>query len=121
MNPIYKFELTANGTTQRVYPIYGDDLAKDFNKESGQEFFRAGLSGKLTFENQDYALIVNSAFDTEFVVEIFISYDAGQTWTSYWVGSFWKTDCEFDGDAQTVVVNPTILDRYTDVLAGLDK
>ena len=121
MNPIYKFELTANGTTQRAFPIYKDDLAKDFEKESNQEFFRAKLSGKLTFQSDDYTFIVSQAFDTQFVLEIFISYNAGQSWTSYWRGTFWKTDCEFDGDAETVVVQPTVWDQYNDVLAGMDK
>ena len=121
MNPIYKFELTANETTRRVYPIYGADLAKEFNKESAQEFFRAKLAGNLTFEREDYAYITNCAFDTKFRIEIFISYNAGQTWSSYWQGQFYKTDCTFDADAQTVEVNPSILDRYTAVLAGLDK
>lgn len=121
MNPIYKFELTAGNTTQRAFPIYKDDLAKDFEKESGQEFFRAKLSGKLTFESDDYTFIVSQAFDTQFVLEIFISYNAGQSWTSYWRGTFWKTDCEFDGDAETVVVQPTVWDQYNDVLAGMDK
>lgn len=105
----------------RVCPIYKDDLAKNYEKESGQEFFRAKLSGKLTFENNDYSYIVSKAFDTQFVFEIFISYNAGQTWTSYWRGTFWKTDCEFDNDAKTVVVQPTVWDQYNDVIAGLDK
>ena len=121
MNPIYKFELTAGNTTQRAFPIYKEDLAKDFEKESGQEFFRAKLSGKLTFESDDYTFIVTQAFDTQFVLEIFISYNAGQSWTSYWRGTFWKTDCEFDNDAKTVVVQPTVWDKYNDVLAGMDK
>ena len=121
MYPIYKFELTVNGTTQRAFPIYGGDLAKEFEKESGQQFFRAKLSGDLTFENADYSFITSQAFDAEFLLEMFISYDAGQTWTSYWRGNFWKTDCVFDIDAGTVVVQPTVLDQYTDVLAGLDK
>lgn len=121
MYPIYKFELTVNGTTQRAFPIYGNDLAKEFEKESGQQFFRAKLSGSLTFENADYSFITSQAFDAEFLLEMFISYDAGQTWTSYWRGNFWKTDCVFDIDAGTVVVQPTVLDQYTDVLAGLDK
>jgi len=121
MNPIYKFELTAGNTTQRAFPIYKDDLEKDFEKESNQEFFRAKLSGKLTFESDDYTFIVSQAFETQFVLEIFISYNAGQSWTSYWRGTFWKTDCEFDGDAETVVVQPTVWDQYNDVLAGMDK
>lgn len=121
MNPIYKFELTAGNVTQRAYPTYSDDLSKDFEKESGQEFFRAKLSGNLTFQSDDYTFIASKAFDTEFVLEIFISYDAGQTWSSYWKGDFYKTDCDFDEDCRTVSVKPSVLDRYTDVLAGLDK
>lgn len=107
--------------TPIAYPVYKDDLAKDFERESNQEFFRAKLSGKLTFQSLDYDFIVAQPFDFQFVLEIFISYNAGQTWTSYWRGTFWKTDCEFDNDAKTVVVQPTVWDQYNDVLAGMDK
>lgn len=121
MNPIYKFELSANGTTQRAFPTYKDDLAKDFEKESGQQFFRAKLSGNLTFESHDYTFIVSKAFDTQFALVIFISYDAAQSWTPYWRGTFWKTDCKFNEDDQTVTVTPTVNDQYNALLAGLDK
>lgn len=121
MNPIYKFELSADGTTQRAFPIWTSNAAKDFEKESGEQFFRAKLSGKLTFQRDDYSFIVNEDFDTQFGLEVFISYNAGQTWSSYWVGMFWKTDCEFDEDAGTVVVTPTAVDKYNDVLAGMEK
>lgn len=107
--------------TPIAYPVYKDDLAKDFEKESNQEFFRAKLSGKLTFQSLDYDFIVAQPFDFQFVLEIFISYNAGQSWASYWRGTFWKTDCEFDNDAKTVVVQPTVWDQYNDVLAGMDK
>lgn len=107
--------------TPIAYPVYKDDLAKDFEKESGQEFFRAKLSGKLTFTATDYDWITAQAFDFQFLVTVFVSYDAGRTWTQYWRGTFWKTDCEFDQDAKTVVVTPTVLDQYNDVLAGMDK
>lgn len=121
MNPIYKFELSALGNTQRAYPVYKDDLSKEFEKESGQEFFRAKLSGKLTFQRDDYAFIVSKAFDTQFTLEIYISYNAGSSWTLYWIGTFWKTDCDFDEDSQSVIVQPTVKDQYNDVLAGIEK
>lgn len=121
MYPIYKFELSANGTTQRAYPIYKDDLAIDYELESNEEFYRAKLSGKLTFERNDYTFIVSQAFDTQYSVVIYISYDAGKTWAQYWTGTFWKTDCEFDDDAQTVIVLPSVNDAYRDVIAGLEK
>lgn len=104
-----------------VYPIYKDDLSKDFEKEPNQEFFRAKLSGNLLFVGPDYDWIVGNAFDFQFVITIFISYNAGQTWAEYWRGTFWKTDCEFDDDAKTVSVKPTVWDQYNDVMAGLDK
>ena len=121
MNPIYRFEITANSTTRRVFPIYGDALAKDYEKESGQEFFRAKLSGDLTFESADYDFITAQDFDEQYLLEIFISYNAGGTWATYWRGTFWKTDCKFDDDAKTVVVKPSVLDQYNEILAGLDK
>lgn len=121
MNPIYKFNISANGTTQRAYPIYGDDLSKDFEKESNEEFFRAKLSGELTFERDDYTFILDKAFDTKFGVEILISYNAGSRWVSYWKGYFYKTDCTFDEDSRTVTVSPTVDDVYKAVLDGIDK
>lgn len=107
--------------TPIAYPVYKDDLAKDFEKESNQEFFRAKLSGNLSFVGPDYDWIVGRAFDFQFVITVFISYNAGQTWTEYWRGTFWKTDCDFDDDAKTVSVKPTVWDQYNDVLAGMDK
>lgn len=121
MNPIYKFELSAGSTTQRAFPVYKDDLAIDYALEQNQEFYRGKLSGKLTFQQSDYSFIVSKAFDTQFGLEIFISYDGGQSWASYWSGNFWKTDCEFNEDDQTAIVTPSVNDRYNAVLAGMEK
>lgn len=121
MYPIYKFMLSDGLVSFQAYPIYKDSLSKDFEKQQNQEFFRAKLSGDLVFESTDYVFIKDSAFDTRFGVEIFISYDGGTSWISYWEGEFWKTDCEFDEDSQLVKVKPTVRDQYTNVLAGIEK
>lgn len=121
MNPIYKFTLTINGTPKVAKPVYRDDLALEFNRVENQQFFRRTLSGKLTFQGSDYTDIVTAAFDTQFLIDISISYDMGNSWSLYWSGTFWKTNCEFDADSQTVVVQPEPLDKYNEVLAGLDK
>ena len=121
MNPIYKFNLSVNGTSQQAYPLYDNGLAKDYALQSGEQFFRASLSGNLTFVGPDFDRINGAVFDAQFGVEILISYDAGQTWATYWTGEFWKTDCDFDLDAKTVAVKPAVIDQYTAVLAGLDK
>lgn len=122
MNPIYRFELSQNGTnTRAAKPNYNNDLAIDYELEQNQEFYRGKLSGKLTFQQDDYAYIKTAAFDTQFDVVIFISYDAGATWAQYWKGKFFKTDCQFNDDDQTAIVTPSLNDRYNDVLSGLEK
>lgn len=121
MNPIYKFQLSAGNDTRKAFPVYKDDLAIDYALEQNQEFYRGKLSGKLTFQKDDYLFIRNKAFDTQFDVVISISYDGGQTWAVYWSGQFWKTDCKFNEDDQTAIVTPNVNDRYNAVLAGMDK
>ena len=122
MNPIYKFTLAVDGgDEQQAFPVYRDDLAKDFELQTNEEFYRAKLSGKLTFVHTDFDFIDNQTFDTKFLVRIYISYDAGATWTLYWSGNFWKTDCKFDQDNKNVTLTPEVVDEYTDILAGLDN
>ena len=105
----------------QVYPIYKADLAKEYNREQNEQFFRATLEGKLTFQRDDYVWILAQAFDFEYILKLYISYNAGYSWEEYWTGNFWKTDCDFDEDSQTVTVQPTVKDQYTEVLAGIEK
>lgn len=122
VNPIYKWTLAANGGQEtQVYPVYKDDLAKEYELETNQEFYRAKLSGKLTFVRDDYDFIASQSFDTQFGLKIYISYDAGQTWAEYWSGNFWKTNCKFDEDNKNLTVTPDVVDQYNDVLAGMEK
>ena len=121
MNPIYKFQLSAGQDTRQALPVYKDDLAIDYGLEQNQQFYRGKLTGKLTFQKDDYAFIRAKSFDTQFDVVISISYDGGQTWAVYWSGQFWKTDCQFNEDDQTAIVTPTVNDRYNAVLAGMEK
>lgn len=122
MNPIYRFELSIDGENSQVaFPVYKDDVEISFEQESNQEFFRRKLTGKLVFIRGDYQRIVGASFDAEFGLSISISYDAGQTWTAYWDGTFFKTDCSFDMDNESVTVTPSVKDPYTAVLAGLEK
>ena len=121
MNPIYRFYLTVNGVQTLAKPVYSDGLALIYEREQNQQFYRASLSGKLTFNGSDYTSIVGAAFDSQFIVDIEISYDNGNSWSNYWSGTFWKTNCEFDADNHTVIVQPETLDKYNDILAGLDK
>ena len=120
-NPIYKFTLSANGgTEQQAFPVYKDDLSLNYEHPSGQEFFQRKLNGKLTFIKTDYTFITSQVFDAQFGLKIYISYNAGSSWTLYWTGKFFKTNCEFSDDDQTCVVTPDVDDLYSIVMAGLD-
>lgn len=122
MNPIYKFELTAQGYGAIVCrPVWKSDLAKEYSKESQQIFFREKFSGKITFIAADFDYIIQKPLDTRFRVAVNISYDMGESWQLYLRGVFWKTDCEFNLDARTCIVTPSADDDYTAVLDGVEK
>lgn len=120
INPIYKFEINRDDHPQ-CYPIWSDKLSKVYEKEGGEEFFRAKLSESLTFTLDDYDFIMAQVFDFRFELTIYISYDLGATWSEYWKGEFWKTDCDINEDDKTIVVTPKVVDEYTDIMGGLEK
>lgn len=106
---------------QTVHPIYKDDLSKEYELETNQRFYRAKLSGKITFVRDDYDYINRQSFDNEFLYCIEKSDNGGRTWSQYFQGKFMKTDCTFTDYDRKVVVQPDVVDDYNDVLAGLEK
>ena len=86
------------------FPNYKDDLAKDYELETNQRFYRAKLSGKLTFLRNDWQYINLKPFDNVFKLIIEITYDYGQTYELYYKCQFMKTDCTFNDDDQSVEV-----------------
>lgn len=104
-----------------VNPIYKDDLAKELELETNQQFYRAKLSGKINFIRDDYDFINNQSFDTEFVIRIMQSNDSGLSFLPCYMGKFMKTDCEWNNDDKKVTVQPDVYDQYNNVLAGLEK
>ena len=122
MKPDYRFYLTINGGQRKeVKPNYPDDLSLDYERETGQRFFRARLSSKLTFMREDYDLIMGAAFDSVYLIIIQKSDNMGLSWSDYYTGKFVRTDCTIDADNGFVMVQPETYDQYSDVLAGLDK
>lgn len=103
------------------FPNYKDDLAKDYELETNQRFYRAKLSGKITFVRNDWQYIKLKPFDNVFKMIIETTYDYGQTYEPYYKCQFMKTDCTFNDDDQTVEVQPETIDEYNNVLAGLEK
>ena len=104
MTPIYRWTLQWDNFTRLVNPIYKDDLAIDYQQEQGQQFFRAKLSGKVSFVGGDAEVIINAAFYTEFKLHIEKSNDNGLTWVAYYNGHFYKTDCTINEDDSKVEV-----------------
>ena len=121
MNVDYRWKLTIGMSTTLVHPIYKDDLALDYQRETNQMFYRAKLSGKVTFVAADADLIINAPFESEFIVTIEKSADCGLTWSTYYVCHFFKTDCTINEDDRSVEVQPTTIDQYNNVLNGLEK
>lgn len=118
MKPIqYRFSI--NG--RYVTPQYNDDLTKDYEMESSQQFFREKLNGKISLIKEDYQWIYSQDFETEFILLIEESRDGGKTWNKFLNASFCKTDCKWDEDNQKCEISTNVYDQYTDVMAGLEK
>lgn len=106
---------------KEVNPVYKDDLAKEFALETNQRFYRAKLSGKISFIGIDYDYLAQLPFESEIFCLIYKSDDGGKTWSLYFNGKFMKTDCEWSDTDRKCTVQPDTLDEYNDVLAGLEK
>lgn len=122
-NVVYRWYLSADGgtTKQRVYPIYKSDLAIEYELESGQQFHRAKLSGKIDFVGTDYDWIMSQDLATATIqVYLQVSYDNLATKQLYWQGHFTLTDMEVNADDKRIVVQPQASDRYSTLLNGIE-
>ena len=124
MIPQYRFflQVGASGAMQSASPIYGGNLALNYELEQGQRFFRAKLNGKLTFYREDYDTIIAAPFGTVFYLYMEISTDpAGLTFAPYYKSKFTITDCTVNLDDRLITVQPQTTDQYDEVLAGMDN
>lgn len=122
MNPIYRHKIQVDeGDAVQVYPVYKDDFAITYEHESGQQFLRRKLSGKIDFIGADFDYIMQQDFEAIYYHIIDISNDNGFTWTEYWRGKFTQTDCTINIDDKKLSVQPDVVDQYNDVLNGMDK
>ena len=121
MNPQYRFFLKIGDTRRQAYPIYGDDLSKNYSQESGLMFFRTKLEGKLKFTKADFDFIMSSAFDDTVYVDLEMYNSSSNTWVEYFKGRFMRTDCVIVPDDMMLEVSLTPDDPYEIVLSGLEK
>ena len=124
MIPQYRFflQVGASGAMQSASPVYGGNLALNYELEQGQRFFRAKLNGKLTFYREDYDTIIAAPFGTVFYLYMEKSTDpAGMTFAPYYKSKFTITDCTVNVDDRIITVQPQTTDQYDEVLAGMDN
>ena len=121
MTPKYRFflQIGEDGTKQTVRPNYKDDLTLDYELETNQRFYRAKLSGKMGLIRDDFDFVLSKPFDTLFNFLIERSDDWGETWTTEFLGKFFRTDCTINYDNKKLTFQPEPIDQYTDTLAGL--
>lgn len=117
----YKYLMTVGNTTTEVHPIYKDDMALEYEHESGELFYRAKLSGNMNFVGAEANTIIQAPFETEFILVIQSSTDMGLTWSEFYVAKFYKTDCTINIDDLNVKVKPSVKDNYQAVLDGMEK
>ena len=108
-------------TARQAYPIFNDDLKKEWKKESKQAFFRQSLKGKLKFVKDDYAYIMSSSLGSYHCVRIERSMDNGATWELFFEGYFRRTDARIVPEDNLIEVQLNTLDLYEAILNGQDK
>ena len=116
MPPKYNFYIQINGEDRiKVNPHY-KDLSKKYAKESGQEFFRVSLDGKINLFGQDYELIANSGLEDQLIFIIDKYNRTSGKWIEYYKGEFNKTDCKLDYDKKKCELKTTAIDDYSEVM-----
>lgn len=114
--PKYKFYISKNGGDKvEVNPHY-KELNKKYAKESGQEFFRISLDGKINLFGSDYEIINQSSIEDQLIFIVDKYNNTSKKWVEYYRGEFSKTDCKFDHDKKKCELKTTAVDGYTEVM-----
>lgn len=114
--PKYKFYISKNnGDKVEVRPHY-KELNKKYTKESGQEFFRISLDGKINLFGSDYEIINQSSIEDQLIFIVDKYNNTSKKWVEYYRGEFSKTDCKFDHDKKKCELKTTAVDGYTEVM-----
>lgn len=100
---------------ESVNPHY-KELNKKYAKESGQEFFRISLDGKINLFGSGYELVHNSSLEDQMIFIIDKYNRTSGKWIEYYKGEFNKTDCKLDYEKKLCELKTTALDEYNDVV-----
>ena len=104
-----------------IYSIYESQphykgLKKKYAKETGQQFFRVSLEGRITFFGDDYEIVKTSNIETIFAFFIEKWDSSIKHFTEYYKGIFTKADCKIDYSRKRIEPKFTTLDEYTDIM-----
>lgn len=114
--PKYKFYISKNdGDKVEVRPHY-KELNKKYAKESGQEFFRISMDGKINLFGDAYEIVKQSSLEDQLIFIIDKYNRTSKKWIEYYKGEFNKTDCKFDHDKKKCELKTTAIDDYTEVM-----
>lgn len=92
------------------------DLNKKYAKESGQEFFRISMDGKINLFGDAYEIVKQSSLEDQLIFIIDKYNRTSKKWVEYYKGEFNKTDCKFDHDKKKCELKTTTIDNYTEVM-----
>ena len=115
----YKWFFDESGVLTECEPKLDNDTKLEFAPETDEMFYRAKLSGALTFQNEFDAILAKNFGYTHIVVLKRYS-DTDNDYVEVWRGKFTLTDCTINYDRKTIEVTPKTIDRYTDVIAALE-
>ena len=121
--PKYKFYIIneSHGTTRHEINPHYKELNKKYAKESGQEFFRITLDGKITLFGDDYEIINNASVEDNLLFVIDKLNRATNKWAEYYKGEFNKVDCKLDYEKKSCEIKASPLDPYTQVMNKYDN
>lgn len=116
----YKWFFDESGVLTECEPKLDNDTKLEFAPETDEMFYRAKLSGALTFQNEFDAILAKN-FGYTHIVVLKRYFDTENDYVEVWRGKFTLTDCTINYDRKTIEVTPATIDRYTDVMAALEK
>ena len=121
--PKYKFYIIneSHGPTRHEINPHYKELNKKYAKESGQEFFRITLDGKITLFGDDYEIINNASIEDNLLFVIDKFNRTTNKWIEYYKGEFNKTDCKLDYEKKSCELKTSPLDQYTQVMNTYDN
>lgn len=123
----YRFILTYTPTdsettvTRTCFPLHSDDLAISIDREQDEWFYTRKLDGKMVFERDDYAWIMDRDFDGTFTLDVKQSIDGGANWYDYFKSTFSRASLDIDEDNRTATLNGLSESVYETIKNGKNE